>query len=83
MIVIARDDDMRFHVWVDGQEIDRLKSFSVSVSNEMKSGACEAPSYCVEQYIGRASGGGFQDHLPDQLRDDGKGDIHDGAESAL
>ncbi len=54
MIEIYRGEDRLFHVRVDGQEIERLKSFSVSVSNARRpSGEYEAPSYCVEQYMAR------------------------------
>lgn len=84
MIEIYRGEDGRFRVEVDGKEIERLKSFSVSVSNARRpSGEYEAPSYCVEQYMSRESSGGFKKHLPDEFRDDGQRDVHDGTKPAL
>lgn len=53
MIEIYRDERGKFRVWIDGKEIERLKSFSVSVSNARFDGYREGPSYTVEQYMPR------------------------------
>ncbi len=51
MIEIFKDERGKFHVRIDGQEIERMKSFSVTVSNARHTGVTEAPYYTVEHYM--------------------------------
>lgn len=41
----------RAKVEVNGERIERLRSFEVKVSNEMKNGEHEFPFYKIEQYL--------------------------------
>lgn len=41
----------RFIVKMNGKEIERMRSFSMQISNEKKNGFSERPFYTAEQYL--------------------------------
>lgn len=45
----------RYVVKINGMEIERLRTFSVTVSNQRGGGISEAPFYQIEQYFKRSS----------------------------
>lgn len=67
----------QFRVKVNGKEIERLRSFTLAISNEKKNGLVERPFYTAEQYIphGSLQTHAFCDQLASEIEDDGQGGI--------
>lgn len=78
IIEIFREESLKYRVRINGEEVERLRSFSVSISNARSSGVQEAPFYQIEQFFPPLSLQMTKDELGGNLGDDGKRGVDGG-----